>query len=270
MRLSAWLAASLLLLAACSIGETTYETVTYPARKQAQAAKTCDSPFATPDLATLRSCMDGKGHCWDKTKLPASDDLEPCDADTVCVPNKILTASGGKLKGCTFFLGDKPGACVGLAIPKLVEFKDTLKQDVCDEDERCVPCTNPEDGQPTPFCREIGVYDEPCTGGGVATSSPKTCCHGAGACVMADSLDADKREDLKRDQCSEQKLCVPAAQVDGKPVKCEVLGADGVCIDLCFAQMMNGASKAMRSDCGPTEICLPCAIGKGQGMIGCD
>ena len=85
-----------------------------------------------------------------------------------------------------------------------------------------------------------------------------------------DIVDGEQREQLGRDVCSKKKLCVPASQADGKPVKCEVLGADGVCIDLCFAAMLRGASTVLRSSCGPTEVCMPCAIGKSQGMLGCE
>ena len=261
-------AACTIALAACSIGETTYETVTYPARKQPQAATICEPPFAKPDLGKLEACMDGKGHCYDKTKVPMPDELEACDGDTVCVPNKVLAAAGSKLKSCTF-LGGKPGACIELAVPRILQFKDALQKDVCEDDERCVPCINPEDGSPTPFCDDIGVYEEPCAAGGAAGATA-TCCHGAGVCMLAEVLDGDQRESLERDLCPEKRLCVPASQADGKPVKCEILGADGVCIDLCFADIIKGAQIVMRSGCGPTEVCMPCAIGKTQGMLGCE
>ncbi len=270
LRRSIVLSAGLIALAACSIGETTFETVTYPARKKAQAASVCEPPFAKPDLEKLRSCMDGKGHCYDKTKVPMPDQLEPCDADTVCVPNKILKAGGSKLKSCTFVMGNKPGACVELAIPMIIQFKDALKPDVCEADERCAPCIDPQSGDPTPFCDDIGVYEKPCTTGDSDGSGTQTCCHGAGVCMTEDIVDGDQRKQLSRDLCPEKKLCVPGSQADGKPVKCEVLGASGVCIDLCFADMLKGARTAIRSSCGPTELCMPCAIGKSQGMLGCE
>jgi hypothetical protein len=213
--------------------------------------------------------MDGKGHCYDKSKVPMSDQLEACDADAVCVPNKILEAAGSKLKSCTFVLGGKPGACVELAIPLIIQFKDALGRDVCDEDERCAPCINPEDGKPTPFCEDIGVYENPCSEGGPA-SATATCCHGAGVCMVGDVLEDDQRESLSRDTCPDAKLCVPASQADGKPVKCEIPGADGVCIDMCFADIIKGARTAIRSSCGPTELCMPCLVGKSQGMLGCE
>jgi hypothetical protein len=81
---------------------------------------------------------------------------------------------------------------------------------------------------------------------------------------------ADSRDDLARDTCPETKLCAPRAMVEGTPVKCSVTGVSGVCLDLCFATMLGPVGKAMRGGCGPTEVCLPCAVGKSRGMPGCD
>jgi hypothetical protein len=34
--------------------------------------------------------------------------------------------------------------------------------------------------------------------------------------------------------------------------------------------MLKGVQRPARGECAPTEICLPCVIGKSQGMPGCD
>ncbi len=258
-------------VAACSIGEMTMETVTYQAQTKSSGQKKCEPPYAKPELSELKECMGGEGHCVDKTKIPSADDLEVCDAETVCLPNKIITAAGKKLKSCTFRIGkEQPGVCVGLAIPRIVQFKDVLVPDVCDPDERCTPCVNPEDGKDNPLCDEVGVFENACTGGGKGKGGAESCCHMAGVCMLEDSLPEDQTENLSADTCSGGKLCVPQSQVSGTPKTCDVLGADGVCIDLCFASMLRGVGRVMRAGCGPTEICMPCLIGKGQGMRGCE
>ncbi|MBX3209007.1 MAG: hypothetical protein KF764_28500 [Labilithrix sp.] len=253
---------------ACSIGEATTETVTLPVRARKET-RTCESPFVKPDLSTLESCGDGKGHCFDgaRTGIPAQN-LTACSGADVCLPDALLTAGGGKLKACTFFLGNKPGACLSLLVKDIEANKDMLKQDVCEPDERCAPCVDPTNGKDTQLCGDIGVYEAPCSGGEAARAP--TCCHGFGVCMNEEAAPEDSRGDLSRETCGEKQLCAPAAMVEGTPVKCDVLGVAGVCLDTCFAGMLKPTTPVMRGGCGPTEVCLPCVVGKSQGMPGCD
>jgi hypothetical protein len=261
------LAACSLMVAACSIGETTHETFEQPVRKVSEV-KTCAGAFAKPDLSALTACGDGKGHCYDGTKtmlvgLPACTG----SGDT-CIPDKLLEANGGKLKSCTFFIGQKPGVCLSLLVKQLAEFKDQLKQDVCEPDERCTPCVDPTNGRDTHLCDPIGVYVDPCKGGPGAREA--SCCHGQGVCMNSDAVPEESREDMLQDTCGRSRVCAPAAMVDGNPESCTVLGASGVCIDVCFARMLGPAAGVMRAGCGPTSVCLPCAVGKSRGMPGCE
>jgi len=257
-----------LVLPACSIGETTYETITLPVRAKNEK-RTCSSAFAKPDLSKLEPCGDGKAHCYDgaKTAIPASM-LAPCSGDEVCIPDKLLEAAGSKLKSCTFFLDDKPGVCMSLAVKDVATNKDMLRQDACDRDERCIPCVDPRNGEDTHLCDDVGVYEDDCVGG--QGKQAETCCHGFGVCMNEEAAPEDSRGDLSRDTCPAKQLCAPAAMVEGTPVKCEVLGVSGVCLDTCFAGMLKPTMPVMRGGCGPTEVCLPCAVGKSQGMPGCD
>jgi hypothetical protein len=254
-----------LALVACRIGEKDYETITYPLRI-APTTRTCNSPFVAPDMSTLKACGNGLGHCFagDKTAIP---NLPACEGSDVCVPDKVLAANGTKLKACTF-LGGKPGACVSLLIQDITAHKDQLQPDVCDKDiERCAPCISPLDGSNTHLCEEAGVHTEACTGGSGAEQA--SCCHGSGVCMNPDAAPEDQRGSLHHDICPDGKLCAPAALVDGNPTRCHAFGDKGVCIDVCFAAQLAPSGPVMRSVCGPTEICLPCVIGAGQGMPGC-
>ena len=260
------LAACALAAAACSVGETSYETVESPIRK-VSTIKTCSGAFAKPDLSTLTACGDGHGHCYagSKTLLP---ELPSCtgSGDT-CIPDKVLEANGGKLKACTF-LNKKPGACMSLLVKQIAEHEDQLGKDVCDDDERCTPCISPIDGTNTKLCDAIGVYQDECKGG--AGAKQASCCHGQGVCMSRDGVPEDSRDDMLQDTCGREKVCAPAAMVDGTPESCSVLGASGVCIDLCFAKMLGPAAGVMRAGCNATSVCLPCVIGKTRGMPGCD
>ncbi len=257
-----------LLLAACRIGEKDYETLTYPLRA-APETRTCSSPFVAPDLSTLEPCGDGRGHCFagDKTSIPK---LPACDggaAGDVCVPDKVLAANGAKLRSCTFFVGNKPGACVSTLIEDIAAHANELQRDVCDEDERCAPCVSPIDGSDTHICEENGVHAEACVGG--AGAQQASCCHGSGVCMSPDGVPEDQRDSLSHDVCADGTLCAPAALVDGNPTRCHAFADPGVCVDVCFASELAPASAVMRSVCGPTEVCIPCAIGASRGMPGC-
>jgi hypothetical protein len=139
---------------------------------------------------------------------------------------------------------------------------------VCDPDERCAPCINPQNGEDTKICEDVGVYETACTGGG--GSNDELCCHGQGVCANQEAIPEDSRSDMEKDSCSGNKLCAPAALVDGHPVKCDVAGVEGVCLDYCFAKMMQGTARLMRGGCRATEVCLPCFLGKSRGMPGCE
>lgn len=254
------------IVSACAIAEESYETVVYPLEK-VNPNVTCSTPFTKPDLATLKPCGDGQGHCFDKNKVRITD-LPDCGGGQICVPDEILEANGDKLKPCTFMIDNKPGACVSLLVQELAAHKDQMLPDVCDKaTERCAPCVDPRDGKDTKLCEPIGVHEGACTGG--KGSRAPTCCHGAGVCMNESGVPEENRGDMTRDTCGNGKVCAPAAMVSGDPDKCTLYGIEGVCIDVCFAKMLGPTVKVARGQCRPTEVCMPCLIGKGQGMPGC-
>lgn len=257
-------------VAACSVGETSYEKITLPVR-EVKETRTCDSKFVVADLSQAKPCGDdGKSHCWPwaKTSIP-KEELEPCEGDEICIPDKILLAGGKKAEACKFG-GDEPGACVPMAFKQVRENAGALSSEGCEDDERCAPCIHPIDKTNTGVCDEAGVHEQDCVGGAGEAGRVETCCYGLGVCLDEAAVPEDSREDMSREVCSEGRLCAPAAMADGEPRRCEVLGGfDGVCLPLCFAAMLRGAKPVLGGGCGPTEICLPCAIGKGQGMPGC-
>jgi hypothetical protein len=256
---------------ACTIGETRYETVKMPVLQSTESI-TCDSPIAKPSLDQLKTCGGdkGKGHCFDSKKLPMPPEmLPPCDGgNEVCVPDEIFLANGGKLKSCTFVMGNKPGACMSLLVKMVEDYKDMMTQDVCAPDERCAPCTNPLDGTPTHLCDDaIGVHEQDCT---VHAGGPmERCCHAMGVCMAEDAAPAQFKDKMKRESCGESQLCAPASAVTGKTTTCSVLGASGVCMDLCFVQVFEPSAPLTRVNCGPTEVCMPCALMSGMPMPGC-
>lgn len=252
------------------MGGANYETVTLPVHAQ-QANKTCGSAFITPDLGTLVACGNGAGHCYPSSKVATPELPECAHTGDVCVPDAILRAGGKKAKSCTFFTNGKPGACTSVLIKSIADNKDVLHQEDCAADERCAPCIDPRDAVTnTHVCDPVGVHGEACEAGAAQANTDVPCCHYAGVCLNQEAVPSGSRENMSRNTCAEGRLCAPAALVNGMPEKCDVLGADGVCIDLCFASMLGSTALVTRAGCGPTEVCLPCAIGKGQGMPGCN
>ncbi len=257
-------------IAGCSVFETRHETVTLPVREKAET-RACDSPIILPNLADLPACGDGKGHCFpaEQTIFDA-ENLEDCPSGGSCLPDKYLTMNGKKATSCTFHINGKPGACVSLLLKDIAANKDALRQENCEPDERCAPCNHPIEGFDTKLCGELGPHEKACASEALNESPAETCCHGMGVCMKTEDAPAESRDDMPRDVCPEEKVCAPAAMVDGKTKTCDVLGIPGVCLDVCFAAMLRGTTQVTRADCGPTELCLPCVIGKGQGMPGCD
>lgn len=257
-------------IVACAIGENTHETVIV-ATPTVPETRTCDSPFVVPDLGALEPCGGGLGHCYDATKTAISArDVPACPtAGEICVPDKVLLAGGRKLVRCQFLGGRLEGACASLLLSELNAHRDQVTQESCDADERCTPCDDPRTGENTGTCDPAGVHEKACVGGEGAAG--ETCCHASGVCMDREAVPADSRDDMERDSCSRKdQVCAPLSMSDGAPVKCSILGIDGVCIDVCFASMLQGIQRPARAECGPTELCLPCVIGKSRGMPGCD
>lgn len=269
MQLSSVLVLSSVALTACAIGETRYDTV-HETLHTPTAVKTCDSPFTVPDLSPLKACgKGGKNHCFDATKTAVNPTKDPACADGEgCFSDAFLTGNGAVPKTCTFYFNGKPGGCVKATTPGVSDNASFLRQDVCEADELCVPCNDPRNGDDTHICAPMGVHEETCAGGSGAAVIP--CCHHAGVCINVDAAPEEQRDKLSRMSCPANKFCAPASQVYQEITRCHVLGASGVCIDTCFAGQMAPSQPLTQSVCQATEVCVPCAVAKGQGIQGCD
>jgi hypothetical protein len=289
-------------VAACTLASPTHITVEQQeAPKDGGASKsssgdsksssptsaTCAADdFTKPDVASLKACGQGKGHCFAKDKVALGDQFEPCEGSDVCVPDEILSANGQKLKSCKSIIGE--GGCVNTSLIPEVKKQggDVLTQDVCDAGQKCIPCTDPtHNNAPSGFCEPIGVHTNACTAGGDApagggdkpAAALPGCCTSKGksngVCLTETAIPEDQRGDAPQDSCADGNKCVPAAFVEGKPVKCDggILGA-GVCMDKCFNGMMSIAGDIGILDnegCGNTEVCVPCRFLKDKGVPGC-
>jgi len=284
----------------CTLGSDTYisETSAESTRKDAGSSTatttsastatsaTCGTDdWATVDLTKQTACGNGKGHCYDKTKMAGAANLDVCpDASQVCVPDEILKAAGQKLKTCNTILST-PGACIAIdAISQIAsQGGSALGQDACDAGQKCVPCANPQNNNaPTGFCDAVGVHEKACTAGaaaatGTTAAAAPGCCttngKSNGVCIASTAVPESQRDQAPTDTCAGDNKCVPSAFVAGTPTTCNagILG-NGVCMDKCFNNMMSiagGFGLLSKATCGATELCIPCIAVSGQGVPGC-
>lgn len=246
----------------------------------------CDgAAFKKVDVSSLTACGEGKGHCYDKAKVPwIAAELAACEGSEVCVPDSMLTSGGDTPKACTSVIG--AGGCASLLVKGLNDNKGSLTQDVCADGEICSPCVDPTKGNaPTPFCSAFGVYENACSasadpgtsssGGGASSSGgvpsgATPCCSKAdgtskGQCLALSAVPEDQREDVSQLECAGGNACVPVAFVSNQPAKCEIGLMDGVCMDQCFSAYLEYSGGVLEDDeCGATEACVPCAALPGN------
>jgi hypothetical protein len=249
--------------------------------------------YIKPDLSKLTACANGKGHCYARAKAPTEFAAIyvacPGSQSDVCVPDNVLTANGAKLKSCKSIIGE--GGCVNIDVfPEIAkQGGSALTPDVCDPDQKCVPCTDPSTQKPSGFCVVTGVHEKECTAGGGAAggdgaaggssggggATPQaTCCAKNGKSNGVCLPDGPATSKAPQNTCPSGSKCAPAAFVSGNPVKCDsgILGA-GLCLDKCFDTMLSiaGTLGFLSSDgCGNTEVCAPCSALKSQGPVpGC-
>lgn len=261
------------------------------------AASTCK--LSVIDTSKLTACGDGAGHCYPKSKVPASpssDKLMPCaDASQVCIQDTILKAGGNPVTSCKVeVMGNAPGACMALGtMPEGSEkeqAKGNLKQDACAAGEICAPCKNPLAGNAdTGLCGPMGVSADDCTGGpaaggsssGGTTTAPApaaACCGGKGSCMDGTIL-GDTAKDMSQDTCTGSMVCAPSSLISGKATTCTagVLQGKGICMDGCFNSLLDklGGIFLDQDVCATGESCVSCLFAKkmapeGAKVPGCD
>ena len=162
--------ASALALGACAMPE--FEGSALGGKDPATSSKAkeqgdaeCSSVALTPEDPAKYpkfACAKGGGaRCIPKGKVPSnvSGQLETCTEGGAgaCVPDKLVKSGGAALKTSNSAFGD--GRCMNLCVLEVADKQSLLNRgegDVCDQDERCVPCLNPlKNNEPTGVC-EIG------------------------------------------------------------------------------------------------------------------
>jgi hypothetical protein len=137
-------------------------------------SQSCDTGPAGPAQKFAKCCGDLQGTCIPGGNIPADQkeqlgqDVCPQDSgEMVCVPDPILNAQQSGVpfypQACEtsfwlqFLLGSQysEGGCLPECIPKVAD-APLVDQGDCPDAWKCVPCTDPQTGQPSGACEPQG------------------------------------------------------------------------------------------------------------------
>jgi hypothetical protein len=122
----------------------------------------CDTGPTTPPVV-FPQCCSGRARCVPRAVIPdgpAKKNLakEKCTGnnDPVCVPTPIIQNPAYRFPACVsqnFLDPGSPGVCIPACIVDANPAGKALGRDNCAElTDKCVPCTNPANGQPSGAC----------------------------------------------------------------------------------------------------------------------
>lgn len=126
----------------------------------------CD-PGPTTQAILFTKCCTDRGYCVPRASIPgnAKDNLarESCTGtdDPVCVPAAIVNDPNYRFPPCESSVSPAPGtpgvpAGAGVCVPDCIvnstQFGPFINRGSCGAGDKCVPCTNPVNGQPSGAC----------------------------------------------------------------------------------------------------------------------
>jgi hypothetical protein len=262
------------------------------------------SPTDPNGLPKCACAVGGAARCVPKEGVPAAlaASLESCDngGPGACVPDSLVKSGGAAPTTCQSSLGE--GRCMSICIPEIGKNADALTRgdgDVCNEDERCTPCLDPQkNNEPTGVC-EIGKTVEckapskpnkpnsggsqvkcPYTGPPVIDVAKLPPC-GAGAHCIPTDLAGPAAAQLKKCEGPAGSVCAPdkSIQAGGQylPKTCNaVANAEGRCINVVIPAIEAQKKNLTKDICDESELCAPCfdpTSGKDTGVcktVSCD
>ena len=233
------------------------------------------------DVSTLEPCPSGcgLGHCLANDKIPADkiDLFASCDDYQKCVPDAFIETAGLYVPPSCQSLGGAEGRCLSTCLPSVAEKIDSLPQDSCMAEHRCVPCFDPVDGTETGAC---GLSCDP--GPQEPATTFAACCSGIGSCFPQEAVPSEQLDLLPSEgECeSSADVCVPHAFLESplnlQACETQLLGnlfgdeyKPGVCLPGCMPAV---DSAFLNQDGCPADfICAPCLMPPYQENTGaCD
>jgi hypothetical protein len=183
--------------------------------------------------------------------------LAPCDAESVCVPDVLISTLGNYTPPNCSSIEGAAGRCLSVCIGAVANLESFLPQDTCSEGEKCAPCNDPRTGAVT------GACSLPCDDGPHEPSVVFSRCCGddSGICVSPNLVPADQAAALAQDSCGDAQVCAPEVLSDSSfsPPKCEsVGGAEGRCLSTCVGLVAKESELLPKDVCSEGELCAPC------------
>ena len=216
----------------------------------------------------------GGAHCVPGSLVPSL--LQPLLATCsggFCAPDDFIATAGNfRPKTCASIAGAE-GRCLSTCLPDVADKIGLLPRDVCQSDERCVPCFDPTSSDPT---TETGACSTTCdqprqtpviltcpwNGPPVIDPAKFPACGACGGmhCVPADMIPEDQRGLLAA--CTGG-FCAPdpiiATDNHWVPKSCtSVAGAEGRCLSACLPPIAAQAALLPQGSCSDGERCAPC------------
>ena len=237
-------------------------------------------PYTGPpiiDPGTLPACSPacGGAHCVPAALVPDAQKglLQACTATGggagLCAPDRLIETGGNFVPTTCASIGGSEGRCLSTCLPDVAAKALILPQDVCPDEELCVPCFDPtSDNASTGACNI--ACDSPkqppleltCPWTGPDLIDPDFlpgCDCGAAHCLPEALVPADLRPLLGA--CAGG-FCVPdpLIRTGGNyipPTCASVAGAEGRCLSTCLPPIA-AQTLLPRSTCGAGEKCVPC------------
>jgi len=232
-----------------------------------------DCPLGQPqDPSGLTECCPdfaGTAHCLPSDQLDpaATDQLAACDdGASTCVPD-VWIEGNVDLVECSSVAG--PGVCLSQCIPLVAENSGLLQQDICADDELCVPCDIPGQG-PSGACDLDLSCDAPTDppGGDPPDDPPPSaeqCCDSRGICIAESAVPPDRVDNLQQDTCSDDsQLCVPTDLIDpgfeAQPCESTIGGLGGNPEGACLHDCLASTGLFLQDGCADGFKCVACEL----------
>jgi hypothetical protein len=236
-------------------------------------------PYTGPPLidpSALPACACPGTRCMPAGRVPEAQRgrLAPCQGG-FCVPEPYIRAANNYVpRRCRAF-GGLVGACISRCVPMVAEQADILSRDVCEMNELCAPCYDPQNGN-----RPTGACEVPpgCGDGGFPPQPPPLMCPHMGPdvldpsaipacacpgtrCMPAARVPAEQRGMLST--CTGG-FCVPddfirTANNHLAPTCAPFAGmGEGRCLSRCIPMVAAQAGMLSQSTCAANQLCVPC------------
>lgn len=230
-------------------------------------------PLDPNSLEPCPNCAIGGAHCLPNALVPAEfqNQLDSCNADSLCVPDMFIETTGQFIPETCESVAGAEGRCLSPCLPQVAEQAANLPQSTCGATDVCVPCYDPQTGEPTSACElscDPGPTEPPAL-------LPECCTDddgiSHGTCVPA-SAAGDQADRLGPDTCPEggDLVCAPNEYVNDpnhQAPDCEdtfrgiVFGSEfapGKCLSTCIPEVEE-APLTGAGDCEAENVkCVPC------------